>query len=158
MLGSVCTLLLLFVVMPITLTLTEPASFQLYYDPSIELIRGRWPDPVLDADLRGHYIELLAQAQQHNGCCYWLLDMRRRHWHMPSFGPWFSTEYAAAVQEALGRPVFIAYVLSPRHEASAESLRTQATQCTCTQHDIYPCFFATEEAALDWLHHQQALH
>ena len=62
------------------------------------------------------------------------------------------------MQAALGRPVFIAYVLSPRHQASAEGAGAQATQCACARHDVYPCFFTDEEAALDWLRYQQALH
>ncbi|QKG56820.1 hypothetical protein GKZ68_09415 [Hymenobacter sp. BRD128] len=144
--------------MPATLTLTEPATFYLHYDAATQLLRGRWPTPVLDADLRGHYAELLAQAQAHAGCRYWLLDMRQRNWHMPSFGAWFSAEFAAPVRAALGQPVFIACLLSARHQTAAESARSQAIQRACARHDVYPYFFASEEAALDWLHYQQGLY
>ncbi|MDO7887065.1 hypothetical protein [Hymenobacter cheonanensis] len=143
--------------MPEILTLTETDTFHLRHDAAAQLLRGHWPAPVLDADLRSHYAELLAQAQEHAGCRYWLLDMRRRAWHMPSFDTWFSAGFAAEVQAALGQPVFIAYVLSPRHQTAAESTRTQVAQRACAQHDVYPCFFAEEDAALAWLHHQQGL-
>lgn len=142
--------------MPTVLTVSEPTTFQLHYDVAAKLLRGGWSAPVLDADLRGHYIGLLAQAQAYGNCRYWLLDLRQRNWHMPSFGQWISTEFAAAAHAALGQPLFIAYVLGPRHQTAAEAPRSQTAQCDCTQHDVYPYFFASEEAALDWLRHQQA--
>lgn len=141
--------------MPTPATLTDFRPFQLDYDATARLLRGTWPSSVLDADLRAHYAELLAEARTY-GCRFWLLDMRERNWHMPAFGRWYSTEFAAAVRAALGQPVFIAYVLSPSHQAMAESPQVQATQRGAAAHDVYPYFFGDEFAALEWLRHQQA--
>jgi hypothetical protein len=142
--------------MSATLTLNKQDIFQLHYDAATRLLCGTWLAPVLDADLRSHYAELLEAARQ-IGSCYWLLDMRQRNWHMPSFSRWFSQEFGAAVQAAIGRPVFVAYVLSPRHQTAAEEIRTQLCQRESAAHDFYPYFFADESAALDWLRHQQEL-
>ena len=141
--------------MPGTLTLNSQAVFQFHYDAAADLLQGGWPGPVLDADLRGHYAELLLAAQQHGGCCYWLLDMRGRNWHMPSFGHWFTTEFIAAVHVALGQPVFIAYLLSPRHRSAAETTREQLAQQASRERQVYPSAFADEVAARAWLQQQR---
>ena len=142
--------------MTATLTLIEPETFQLTYDDANSLLLGTWPGQVLDVELRHQYEELLVAAQRHGSCRYWLLDMRARNWHMPSFGRWFGADFAAAVHRALGQPVFIGYVLSPRHREAASTPRTQATQRGCATHNVYPYFFDSPDAALDWLRHQQA--
>lgn len=143
--------------MAVATTLTEFETFQVCYLPAERLLRGAWTTQTLDADIRDHYSELIALAQEHD-CRYWLLDMRQRNWHMPSFGQWFSTEFAPLVHAALGQPLFVAYILSPRHRAVAESMRIQACQRGCAQHDVYTYYFENEEAARDWLHYQQSLY
>jgi hypothetical protein len=140
--------------MPGTLTLNKQDTFYFQYDAAADLVRGGWLAPVLDADLRSHYAQLLRVAQQH-GCCCWLLDMRGRNWHMPSFGQWFSTEFVAAVQAALGQPVFIAYLLSPRHHSAADTVREQHAQHESRAQQVYPAAFADEAAALAWLSQQR---
>ena len=147
----------LFVFMAIVTTLTEFETFQAQYVPAEKLLCGAWTAPTLDVDIRDHYSEVLAQAQEHGGCRYWLLDLRQRNWHMPSFGQWFSTDFAPTAHAVLGQPLFVAYLLSPRHRAIAESDRAQACQRRCAQHDVYTYYFADEDAAFDWLRHQQAL-
>jgi hypothetical protein len=145
--------------MSTVLTLTVSQTFELYYEAAHKLLRGTWTAPVLDADLRSHYAELLALAQRH-GCYHWLLDMRARNWHMPSFGRWFSTEFAAEAHAALGQPLYIGYLLSARHQALEESDREQAAQHTCLQHQLYLAAFTADTAeaeALAWLQQQQAV-
>lgn len=139
-----------------TLTLNDQDVFQLLYDATAGLLRGGWLGPVLDADLRSHYAQLVQAAQPH-GCCYWLLDMRRRNWHMPGFRHWFCTEFVAAVRAALAQPVFIAYVLSPRHRGASETTGEQAAQQRSREQQVYPGAFADEAAALAWLRQQQRL-
>lgn len=143
--------------MPGTLTLNGQTVFQFYYDAAADLLHGSWPAPVLDADLRGHYAELLRAARQHGHCCYWLLDMRQRNWHMPSFGQWVSTEFAPAVQAALGQPIFVAYILSPRHHSAAARTHEQRAQQETRAQHMHSDAFADEAAARAWLRQQQRL-
>lgn len=141
--------------MPSTLTLNERDTFQLHYEAADGVLRGRWPAPVLDADLRAHYTQLLAAAQEYGGCCYWLLDLRERNWHMPSFAQWVSTEFAAAVRAALAPPIFVAYVLSPRHYSAAARAQEQQAHQHSQAQQLYASTFADEASALAWLRQQQ---
>ena len=142
--------------MPGTATPSKQDTFQLTFEAATGLLRGCWLAPVLDADLRAHYAQLLQAAQRH-GCPYWLLDMRQRNWHMPSFGQWVSTEFAPAVRAALAQPVFVAYVLSPRHHSAAARGREQQAQQQSREQQLYADIFADEAAAGAWLRQQQRL-
>lgn len=142
--------------MPSTLTLNKQDTFQLQYQAADGVLCGRWVAPVLDADLRAQYIQLLQAAQDHDGCCYWLLDMRERNWHMPSFGQWISTEFAAAVRAALAGPVFVAYILSPRHRSAAARAQEQRAQQQSQAQQLHSGVFDDEESALAWLRQQLA--
>jgi hypothetical protein len=142
--------------MPSTLTLNKQDTFQLQYQAADGVLCGRWLGPVLDADLRAHYTQLLQAAQHHGDCCYWLLDMRERNWHMPSFGQWVSTEFAAAVRAALAPPVFVAYILSPRHRSAAARAQEQRAQQHSQAQQLHSNIFDDEEAALAWLRQQLA--
>ena len=139
-----------------TLLLTKQDTFQLSFEAAAGLLHGSWPAPVLDADLRAHYAQLLQAAQQ-LGCPYWLLDMRQRNWHMPSFGQWVSTEFAPAVRAALAQPVFVAYVLSPRHLSAAARGHEQQAQQQSRAQQLHAGIFADEAAAGAWLRQQQVL-
>ena len=141
--------------MPSTLILNEQDVFQLTYREADGLLHGCWLAPVLDADLRIHYGELLQEAQLVGNCRYWLLDIRRRNWHMPSFGHWANTEYVPAVRAALGSPIFVAYVMSPRHLSAATRPQDRRTQEQIRDQELYSESFADEAAARTWLHQQR---
>ncbi len=137
------------------LTLNDQDVFQFHYEAAADLLQGGWLAPVLDADLRGHYGQLLQAAQQHGSCCYWLLDMRQRNWHMPSFGQWFITDFVPEVHAALAQPLFIAYLLSPRHRGAAETTREQLAQQESRERQVYPVACADEAEARAWLRQQR---
>jgi len=143
--------------MPSTLILNEQDVFQLCYHAADGLLYGRWLAPVLDADLRIHYGELLQEAQLAGNCRYWLLDIRRRNWHMPSFGHWASTEFVPAVRAALGPPIFVAYVMGPRHLSAATRPQDRRTQEQIRAQQLFSESFADEASARAWLHQQRQL-
>ena len=139
------------------LTSTPDSSlFDFGYVPDSRLLRGCWHGTVTADDLYGHYAELMAAAETHGNCRFWLLDMRLRNWHTSSFSRWFGNEFAELAHITLGQPIFMAYVLHPNHRAIADSPGMQAVQCHCAAHGVYPFFFDHDAAALDWLMHQQA--
>lgn len=141
--------------MPGTLTLNDQDVFRFHYDGAADLLHGGWLAPMLDADLRGHYVALLQAARQHGSCCHWLLDMRQRNWHMPSFGQWFITEFVPEVHAALAQPLFIAYLLGPRHRSAAETTREQIVQQASREQQVYPLACADEAEACAWLRQQR---
>lgn len=144
---------------PMPLATATPLTFTLAYDAAANNLLATWTgSPAPDTALHAHYAELLAAAQAHSGCRFWLLDRRQRAWHSPTFGHWFGHDFAARVEATLGRPTFIAYLLTPtQHQASADGPGGEATQRACAAHNVYPFFFGDELAALAWLRHQQAL-
>lgn len=136
---------------------TPSYTFSLTYDAAARQLHSCWRGTTTDDELYAHYAELMAAAEAHDYCRFWLLDMRERNWHASGFGRWFGNEFAAIAHQVLGQPLFIAYVLNPTHKAIADSPGVQATQYNCAAHGVYPFFFDNEAAARDWLAHQQAL-
>lgn len=131
-------------------------NFTYTYDASRRQLLGCWHGPVTETELYTHYAELMALAEAHDYCRFWQLNMVARDWHASGFGRWFGHDFAPSAHAALGRPLFIAYVLNPAHRKIADSPSTQATQHNCAAADVYPFFFDSEECAQQWLAHQQA--
>lgn len=131
-------------------------AFSVAFDAQGRRLLGCWHTPTTDATLRAHYAELLAAAQAHGNCRYWLLDLRGRDWHSAEFGRWFTHEYAPQVHATLGQPVFLAYVLSPAHYTAVDAPSAHALQVGCVEHDLYTYYFDNAPDALAWLEHQQA--
>ena len=132
------------------------SHFDLAYDLGSQRLVGCWHGAVTEKDLYLHYAELMAAAEAHGNCRFWLLDMRERNWHTPGFGRWFGNDFAEMAHATLGQPLFIAYVLSLSHKVIVDSPGVQVTQYQCAAYSVYPFFFDSEAAALDWLAHQQA--
>ena len=136
-------------------SLHQLAPFASRYDVAANQLRLEWQGTAGDADLQQQYSSLLADWGQHQGCRFWLLDMRQRNWHTPEFGRWFADSFAAKLHALAGQPVFLAYIVSPAHYPSVNSPNAQAVVCACVEHDMYPFFFDQEAEALAWLCHQQ---
>ncbi|SFQ37115.1 hypothetical protein [Hymenobacter arizonensis] len=108
-----------------------------------------------EEDLYPSYARLLAAAQEHGNCRFWLLDMRQRAWHSAAFAAWFSGLLAQQVVRELGAPVFVAYVASEEHRATIESISTAATLRKAAKSELYPHFFNNEKDAAEWLCYYQ---
>lgn len=129
--------------------------FSLTYDAAQHLLVGHWLRDTSDDDLYPSYERLLAEAQAHDRCRFWLLDMRGRSWHSENFGQWLADLLARRVVHELGSPVFIAYVAAEHHRAAIESAATEAILRQAAQVEFYPYFFDSEEAAREWLVYYQ---
>lgn len=95
----------------------EPAwtSFLSFsYRLDLDQLIGRWLRPVDDAELRMGYEALRAEALRH-GCGYWLMDARRRTDRSRNGREWVTTEFLPAVQQELGRPLRVAFLVLPDH-------------------------------------------
>jgi len=131
-------------------------TFTLTYDAGAQQLLAHWRGSVPEANLYAHYAELMALAEAHGNCRFWLLNVGERNWHTPGFRHWFANEFVGLLHAAMQQPVFMAYVVSA---AQAELVKTpviQAVEHNSAQHDVYPFFFGSEAAARDWLAHQQA--
>lgn len=131
-------------------------TFTVSYNTATQHVQARWRGNVPDADLYAHYAELMATAEAHGNCRFWLLDMDGRNWPTFAFRHWFGTEFAPLIHAALHQPVFMAYVVSDSQNVQINTPSIQTIQYHCVTHDVYPLFFTSEAAACDWLLQQQA--
>jgi hypothetical protein len=133
-----------------------PNQFSIEYDAADHLLTGSWLCNIADNDLYPCYEHLLTAAKAHGNCRFWLLDMRLRGWHSPTFAKWFGDLLAKQVVRELGPPVFVAYVAHEKHRTDIEGDNTQATLKQSAQVEFYPYFFDNKEEARDWLLYYQA--
>ena len=131
--------------------------FEVSFTPSDALLIDRWLAPATPDQLPNHYADLLVLAHHHQGCRFWLLDLREHNWATPALGPWLAHTFARHAGQALGCPLFIAYVLDPAHYDKAAACAPPSLLRQCAAHQVYPYFFDCEQAATQWLHHQQEL-
>jgi hypothetical protein len=136
---------------------TSSDAFTFTYDPALRQLHGLWTSPVTEADLYAHYAELVAAAEAHGNCRFWLLDLRARNWHTPRFSRWYANEFSALVAAAVGQPLYIGYLVGPAHAAPAGSLLTQVMQGNSAAHGLHPYYTEQEAAAREWLLHKQLL-
>ena len=131
-------------------------NFTCAYDPATGILRGHWAGPGAAATLPACYKQLLAVAQAHKDCRFWLLDMQHRDWHDESFARWFGECFAPQVSAALGQPVFIACVVRPGQRPQVEHLRTDLLLRLAAEVTIFPFYFDNVANATAWLRDQQA--
>ena len=132
-------------------------AFTVTYNPDLRQLHGRWAGPVTEADLYAHYAELVAAAEAHGNCRFWLLDLRARNWHTPRFSRWYANEFSALVCAAVGQPLYIAYLVGSAHADHANSLITQVMQGNSAAHGLHPFYTDQDAAAHEWLQNKQLL-
>ncbi|HET9502289.1 MAG TPA: hypothetical protein VFO93_02025 [Hymenobacter sp.] len=131
-------------------------TFTFSYENATHCLLARWHGTVPDADLYAHYAELMATAEAHGYCRWWLLDIRARSWPTPSFRHWMNTEFAPLAQAALIKPLSIAYLIADEQNEHIAQAGIQNVRHNLAGHDVQPAFFNSEAAALAWLAQQQA--
>ena len=125
--------------------------FALSYEPTPNLLVGRWLRDVADHSLLPPQEELLSAALHHNRCRFWLLDMCRQQEYSPLLLEWLGKLLAQQVVSVLGSPVFVACLADESHRAEIESIGTETLLRQQAEHEFYPYFFHDEEAARGWL-------
>ncbi|GAB3635063.1 hypothetical protein GCM10027422_06530 [Hymenobacter arcticus] len=133
-----------------------PDKFTCAYEPATATLRGSWAGPVAAATLPACYTQLLAVAQAHGACRFWLLDMQRRDWHDEAFVRWFGEWFIPQASAALGQPLFIACVVRPGQRPQVEDGRTELLLRRAAAHTIFPFYFDNAANAQAWLRDQQA--
>lgn len=136
-------------------SVTTAPAFECHYDPIAALLHAHWHGPVSEEALRQHYHEALTAARAAGRCRFWLFDLRGRHWATPVFDDWLGHDFAQAVHQTLGLPVFLACVLDADQRHLAESPGARRTQLACAAYGLYPYLFSNEADARDWLLYQQ---
>jgi hypothetical protein len=137
--------------------LSSIPSFSFSYDPQAGIIWARWMEPLDEQQLKETFLALLGAARAHEGCRFFLLDIRHRPVAGPAQLQWAQQVLHPQLSAALGEPVFLAFVIAPGQRPHIEHPNIDTYLRAATTTDIYPYYFETEEAALSWLRHQQEL-
>jgi hypothetical protein len=82
--------------------------------------------------------------------------MQHRNWYDEAFAQWFSTAFAAQASQAVGQPLFIAYIASPEQRAPVEGRCNVDLLRQLTAYNVFPFYFTEERSARAWLRDQQA--
>ena len=130
-------------------------TFTITYDPQHELLRARWTQPLSDEELQATLLALLAAAQTHANCRYWLLDVRQRPIASVAFRRWARQVLHPQLRAALGGPVFAAFLVTPAQRPAVENPAMDEYLRAAAAQELYPYYFEEEPAALSWLHDQQ---
>jgi hypothetical protein len=138
--------------LPRTAPTTAPAPLEtdflrLAYRPDVHQLVARWRRPVSGAELRRGYRALLAAAEA-AACPYWVVDVRSRDALDAAATRWLTATFLPLLPTRLAVPVYLAYLVSPRHLAALGAPAPPAAGAQVA-------FFAEEGALNHWLVQRQ---
>lgn len=126
-------------------------AFSLEYRADLGLIIGRWLKELPPPELQGTYEAMLAAAQAHGNCRFWLLDLRRRPVAGPDLNAWFRDQFSPRIAAALNGPLFTAYLAGPHQRPAAESDAMELYFRREAAVNAFPQLFENEAEAVEWL-------
>ncbi|MGI4737547.1 MAG: hypothetical protein ACRYG7_20460 [Janthinobacterium lividum] len=126
-------------------------AFSLEYRADLGLIIGRWLKELPPPELQGTYEAMLAAAQAHGNCRFWLLDLRRRPVAGPDLNAWFRDQFSPRIAAALNGPLFTAYLAGPHQRPAAESDAMELYFHREAAVNAFPQLFENEAEAVEWL-------
>lgn len=126
-------------------------AFSLEYRADLGLIIGRWLLDLPPPALQGTYEAMLAAAQAHGNCRFWLLDLRRRPVAGPDLNAWFRDQFSPRIAAALNGPLFTAYLAGPHQRPATESDAMELYFRREAAVNAFPQLFENESEAVAWL-------
>ena len=130
-------------------------AFSLEYRPDLGFLIGRWLQNLPPPELQGTYEAMLAAAQAHGNCRFWLLDLRRRPVAGPDLNAWFRDQFSPRIAAALGGPLFTAYLAGPHQRPAVESNDMELYFRREAAVNAFPQLFENEVEAVTWLRAEQ---
>ncbi|MGI4737263.1 MAG: hypothetical protein ACRYG7_19020 [Janthinobacterium lividum] len=131
-------------------------AFSLAYRPDLGLIIGRWRADLPPPERQGTYEAMLAAAQAHGNCRFWLLDLCRRPVAGPDLNAWFRDPFSPRLAAALNGPLFTANLAGPHQRPAVESDAMALCFRREAAVDAFPQLFESEADAMAWLRAGQA--
>jgi hypothetical protein len=126
-------------------------SFAVTFRSDLGILIGRWLRPLPPPELQATYELMLREAQAHEGCRYWLLDLRRRPVEQVDLNGWIQEQFTPMVAANLGGALFTAYLVGPGQRSTIESLTMDNYLVEAAAFESYPSFFDDEALAVAWL-------
>lgn len=130
-------------------------AFSLEYRRDLGILIGRWLTNVPPPALQGTYEAMLAAAQAHGNCRFWLLDLRRRPVAGPDLNEWFRDQFSPRLPAALNGPLLTAYLAGPHQRPAAESHELELYLRREGAANAFPELFDNEREAMEWLAREQ---
>ena len=107
--------------------LASTAFLQVAYRPDSGLLIGRWLCSITEEQLREGYETMRLAALQHE-CHYWLMDARRRTDRRLNGPEWVVTTFLPRLQQEMGGPLCVAFLVLPNHLREVEEDPSSAAQ------------------------------
>lgn len=130
-------------------------AFSLEYRADLNIIIGRWLTDVPPPALQETYEAMLATAQAHGNCQFWLLDLRRRPVAGSDLNEWFRDQFSPLISATLNGPLFTAYLASPHQRPTTESYEIELYLLREASVNAFPELFENEAEAVEWLRDKQ---
>lgn len=130
-------------------------SFSLEYRADLGILIGRWLTDLPPPELQGTYEAMLAAAQAHGNCRFWLLDLRRRPVAGPDLNEWFRDQFSPRLAAALDGLLVTAYLAGPHQRPAAESRALELYLRGEGAVNAFPKLFDAEREAVEWLSLEQ---
>ncbi|AMJ65178.1 hypothetical protein [Hymenobacter sp. PAMC 26628] len=135
---------------PATAALPLETDFlRLAYRPDVHQLVARWRQQGPVAELRRGYRALLAAAEA-AACPYWVVDVRSRDALDAAATRWLTDTFLPLLPARLASPVYLAYLVSPRHLAVLGAAAATAGA------EARVAFFAEEGPLNQWLVQRQS--
>jgi hypothetical protein len=93
------------------------ACLHIAHRPDLGCLTGRWLCSVTETELHEGYAAL-RRAALHYACGQWLIDARRRSSRSLNGPEWVTTRFLPEVQQALGLPLRVGFLVLPDYLAS----------------------------------------
>jgi hypothetical protein len=119
---------------------------QVIYRPDLAQLTGRWLRSVSEEELHEGYAAL-RRASLHYQCGRWLIDSRRRTNRSFNGPEWVTSRFLPEVQQALGQPLRVCFLVLPDYLASLPTVANAAPAGSLVQF----ARFVDEGAANAWL-------
>jgi hypothetical protein len=130
-------------------TLASNEFLEVAYRPDTGLLVGRWLRSISEEELQEGYATLRGAAL-HHGCQRWLVDARRRVDRRRNGPEWVITRFLPEVQQELGTPLAVAFLVLPNHLQELEAA-TGAVLASPPNAPFRFARFIEEGAANTWL-------
>lgn len=130
--------------------LASTAFLHVTYRPDSCLLIGRWLCSVNEAQLQEGY-ETMRLAAWHHQCHHWLMDARRRTDRRLNGPEWVVTSFLPQVQQQMGGPLYVAFLVLPSHVQELEADPDQSPNTADPAALFQFARFIDEGAANAWL-------
>ncbi|WP_210516986.1 hypothetical protein [Hymenobacter terricola] len=130
--------------------LASTSYLNVAYRPDSCILIGRWLSSITEPQLRTGYETMRLAAMDYH-CPHWLMDARRRTDRRLNGPEWVVTAFLPRVQQELGMPLYVAFLVLPSHLQELEDDPDYPGKASVSTGPLQYARFIDEGAANAWL-------